>query len=234
MKFTNMNFTDLKNEILYLPKFIRIAQNVIDQAVVSIVVDRIDALNKKSIFLFKKFDLVFVNKSLTHYFESALIEKSSEMNEAASRWMMMFENCLKNWSQESHESHFELFLWLFTLYDLFDILMTECLKSLLKTYQWQRSSKEIMKQRNRSLCRFRTSLLVLHSKFCRTFDEKLRECEEFYHHCWWCSLCRVDLNIVSLSVYFFEMWKRQEQSQQKQHRQMHQKRQLETSLSYRE
>ncbi len=234
MKFMNMNTTDLKNEILYLPKFIRIAQNVIDQAVVSIVVDRIDALNKKSIFLFKKFNLIFVNKSLTHYFESALIEKSSEINEAASRWMMMFESCLKNWSQESHESHFELFLWLFTLYHLFNILMTECLKSLLKTYQWQRSSKEIMKQRNRSLCRFRTSLLVLHSKFCRTFDEKLRKCEEFYHHCWRCSLCRVDLNIVSLSVYFFEMWKRQEQSQQKQHRQMHQKRQLETSLSYRE
>jgi len=85
MKFTNMNFTDLKNEILYLSEFIRTAQNVIDQAVVSIVVDRIDALNKKSIFLFKKFDLVFVNKSLTHYFEPALIEESSEMNEAASR-----------------------------------------------------------------------------------------------------------------------------------------------------
>lgn len=85
MKFTNMNFTDLKNEILYLSKFIRIAQNVIDQAVVSIVVDCIDALNKKFIFLFKKFNLVFVNKSLTHYFEPALIEKSSEINEAASR-----------------------------------------------------------------------------------------------------------------------------------------------------
>ncbi len=234
MKFTDMNFTDLKNEILYLPEFIRIAQNVVDQAAVSIVVDRIDALNKKSIFLFKKFDLVFVNKSLTHYFESALIEESSGMNEAASRWMMVFEDCLKNWSQESHESHFELFLWLFTLYDLSDILMTECLKSLLKAYQWQRSSKEVMKQRNRSLCRFRTSLLVSHSKFCRTFDEKLRECEEFYHHCWRCSLCRVGLNIVSLPVYFFEMWKRQGQSQQKQHRQMHQERQLEASLSYRE
>jgi len=233
MESTDMNFTDLKNEILYLPESIRTAQNVADQAAVSIVVDRIDALNKKPIFLFKKSDLVFVNKSLTHYFGPALVEESSGMNEAASRWMMVFEGCLKDWSQESHESHFELFLWLFTLYDLSDTLMTECLKSLLKAYQWQRSSKEAMKQRNRSLCRFRTSLLVSHPKFCRTFDEKLRGCGEFYHHCWRCSLCRVGLNIVSLPAYFSEMWKRQGQSQQEQHRQMHQERQLGAPLSYR-
>lgn len=87
----------MKNEI-YFRESIRIAK-------------RIDALNKKPIFLFKESDLVFVNESLTQSFGPALVEKCFGINEVASRWMMVFENCLRYMSsQESHESRFELFL----------------------------------------------------------------------------------------------------------------------------
>lgn len=61
----------MKNEI-YFRESIRTAK-------------RIDALNKKPIFLFKESDLVFVNESLTQSFGPALIEECSRMNKAASR-----------------------------------------------------------------------------------------------------------------------------------------------------
>lgn len=182
-----------------------------DHLVAQVVAQCISAFSKKPMSPRDVSELGFVNQLLTIACGPALVEEISGMNEPAKRWMTVFRDSLQ--ACPPTEYHFEITLWLFTLYDISHTLMGEGLRSLLQEYCRVGPSEKARKHRNRSLCQFRTRLLDLSSVFSKDFGKKLKGSGEFDHCCFGCFQRRIRLICAPVSAYSLKIRIRQWQLQ---------------------
>ena len=150
-------------------------------SVVGTIVNYIRAL-KENPFKQDKFNLYFIDRFLTTIHGPPLAEKVNGMNDNAEKWMEVFRDCLQQ--VDTHEDHKATVLWLFTLGECSGTLTGDALRSLTKAYRTLRPSENAKKQRDQSLCQFRTVLCDYDWELSKDFSKKLNTSGEFGHCCW--------------------------------------------------